>query len=1389
MTTPNSKILRAAAGSLLRRIASTAGVPVPGAPRSVAATNTGPSAASITWTEPTTGAELVAGYRTVVSISGQLPFITTHDVEARSQNLTDLVAVGTYTVSVTALNAAGVSGPATLATLMMSQTTASAPGPPVAVTATSSAPDSIVLTWRAPTADGGSPLTGYRVGRDGTDTGGTINWNTVIGPEGLPGAGLGIEFLYLLPATTYNVYVAAINAQGEGPRVTVPVTTRPQTETDPTKEHMPYLSFDRTPWKEGMKLDVAHEMAIYQTWDNNEFPLILQGNIASDADRTALASGLTMADTGKFWRVTSTGKCWVWVWTLSATSNSGTFVDYGVLPAYTVSGVEHDNPRGYMTKNFKPIPVGVAGRESMVSMGGMWRDWWPADPRRHSDQNVYAVENALKRIRDASEAGLNALALHSGELPSQGPAWQRTVYFLTAAERFNAEQVAAGSSKRFYWLPSFDGLTGTMSSVRNADGTINQEASAQALAAECLKLKDRTGWLKIDGRWAFFPFGSHLNGTVEQRKRFWDAFEAALIAGGMPPYLILGVLNDWKTLFDPQVSTSISWRGIPHALSDWGARDPQSALSTSHRMRGMTDAVQAALGIGNWTTVAPTDVRYWSQFGAPSWHEGRGFLTLKNTWAMAHPPINGDTTRSSAAGVQRATTNDFAEGSEQAVTVKKGHTIYDICGYWQEWWRTGVKPTMTRPVIYVAHRNQFKDDPTYPMTFTGKAAPGQVSPVVQQTSFTSEKAQNQTPIANEIFAMVDIPYDWTGPINIRCSISGVEQIPLTGSMTAQPNVRNEVSWRLKPGRVKVWIERSGAIVQDYVSPEPVSQTQPVEDLTYFMGTSSRQSADVAPPPAAEAPSVPLTVTTSGITHESATLNWQPPSSAGSSAITGYRVSRDGSDSGGGGAWSVVLPATARSQTFTLLKASTTYNLSVAAVNAAGAGVAATLVAVTSAAPVQPGVVLPPPGGVVRNRLVGVNGLITAGHAAYSTTQGSTPPAHGVTSSRLYIARDAAMTIGLRRTAAVTPNGAGYSRHVHGCTAAGWHYFRVATTVDGVEKIDSFTSIGRIFITDPAATSITVHGASCAVFGGGPAFAAASRLNDPTGFFMGDAHYHVRPDTLTEFRWWMQDFWSRTGVHDDFSHTKLSVIGSDHDSLENDNTGLEQPSRWANWNRAYREILPIDVAPLTLLGTGGPAVGVNHTWDEGPVRFIALDTRSMRSSWRIADSATKTYLGAAQEAWFENLIDTMPAGMVAFVIGDNNMNGPEAPGGGVDGWRGYPTARRRFAAVMARRPSIYVAGDVHCLRYDDGSRNAAGNFPLCHAAPWYTPTATVTSSTTNAEQWSGGSYPIPTMDGSIPYTVFGRWEFNRTATSISMTFSGINQNGTRVFGPHVKTWPL
>ncbi|MDR1330837.1 MAG: fibronectin type III domain-containing protein, partial [Tannerella sp.] len=109
------------------------------------------------------------------------------------------------TFQVRALNAAGHGA----ATPAVAATPLAVPAAPQALAA---APGDaqVALSWGAPTDDGGTPVTGYKVSSDGT------TWYTE--------PGTGYTFAGLTNGASYTFHVRAVNAVGEGPSATVPAT-------------------------------------------------------------------------------------------------------------------------------------------------------------------------------------------------------------------------------------------------------------------------------------------------------------------------------------------------------------------------------------------------------------------------------------------------------------------------------------------------------------------------------------------------------------------------------------------------------------------------------------------------------------------------------------------------------------------------------------------------------------------------------------------------------------------------------------------------------------------------------------------------------------------------------------------------------------------------------------------------------------------------------------------------------------------------------------------------------------------------------------------------------------------------------------------------------------
>jgi alkaline phosphatase D len=152
-------------------------------------------------------------------------------------------------------------------------------------------------------------------------------------------------------------------------------------------------------------------------------------------------------------------------------------------------------------------------------------------------------------------------------------------------------------------------------------------------------------------------------------------------------------------------------------------------------------------------------------------------------------------------------------------------------------------------------------------------------------------------------------------------------------------------------------------------------------------------------------------------------------------------------------------------------------------------------------------------------------------------------------------------------------------------------------------------------------------------------------------------------------------------------------------------------------RAWWEHMPVSPALAPAALPGGPEMRIYGRHRFGATaEFLVLDGRQYRSAHAcgrghgsgnlVGDCAerredARTMLGATQERWFDQAIGdargrwTVVAQPTLMAELDRKA-GPE-PGYWMDGWDGYPAARRRLLdSIALRRPSnpVVIGGDVH-----------------------------------------------------------------------------------------------
>jgi hypothetical protein len=235
--------------------------------------------------------------------------------------------------------------------------------------------------------------------------------------------------------------------------------------------------------------------------------------------------------------------------------------------------------------------------------------------------------------------------------------------------------------------------------------------------------------------------------------------------------------------------------------------------------------------------------------------------------------------------------------------------------------------------------------------------------------------------------------------------------------------------------------------------------------------------------------------------------------------------------------------------------------------------------------------------------------------------------------------------------------------------------------------------------------------------------------------LGDMHYYdIGVNDITLYRAAYDKVLSMSNQALLYRSVPTNYMWDDHDyASDNSNTNAagKEPARLS-----YRERFPHYPLPA---GTGNNPI--YHSFTVGRVLFIVTDTRSEKSDHNIADSTTKTVLGAVQKQWFK---DTLLAAKsthkgIVWINSHPFLSTNTAD----ENWGGYPTEQKEICdyIVTNQIPILcIVSGDAHMIAIDNGSgcnysTNGSGSIPVFHFAPLDHPNGSVKGGT-----YSHGTFP-------------------------------------------------
>ena len=239
--------------------------------------------------------------------------------------------------------------------------------------------------------------------------------------------------------------------------------------------------------------------------------------------------------------------------------------------------------------------------------------------------------------------------------------------------------------------------------------------------------------------------------------------------------------------------------------------------------------------------------------------------------------------------------------------------------------------------------------------------------------------------------------------------------------------------------------------------------------------------------------------------------------------------------------------------------------------------------------------------------------------------------------------------------------------------------------------------------------------------------------------LGDLHYNDTNTTnLDDYRANYDRVLNQSNESAFFRGVPLAYMWDDHDAMGNDCDGsfIGVPSA----RTVYRERVPhYQIGP-----TDG---SIGQSFTIGRVRVIMTDTRSAATPSIQPESSTKSRLGVAQKAWFEQeLISARDNGypLILWVETDPWIDPPSV---GADTWAGWATERTELANFLrANRINnvVLLSADMHALAYDDGTHSdyaTGGGAPL---------TVLQAAALTEGGTIKGGPYSAGPLAGAQQY---------------------------------------
>ncbi|QNN98094.1 hypothetical protein SEA_FEDE_46 [Microbacterium phage Fede] len=264
-----------------------------------------------------------------------------------------------------------------------------------------------------------------------------------------------------------------------------------------------------------------------------------------------------------------------------------------------------------------------------------------------------------------------------------------------------------------------------------------------------------------------------------------------------------------------------------------------------------------------------------------------------------------------------------------------------------------------------------------------------------------------------------------------------------------------------------------------------------------------------------------------------------------------------------------------------------------------------------------------------------------------------------------------------------------------------HGYTVQFFIDGDPQLDQAMSV-RTLPVPGSATSFVMVAGSCQFTGSNhPVFDAMLADQPRILAHMGDLHYGDAT-TVSAWRGFVESSLTAPKMKNLLGQVPMVWTWDNHDRIILDDGGAGTPLNMGKTDQAT------NTEARKLFGSAGWASSdtLGRTYVIGRVRFIQTDQWTMKDD-PDAGVATPplTFLGAAQKAWFKNVLDTATEEVIVWFCqwtGQNHSNGR---------WNSFPDETAELEAFINARPAlkakmVLIGGDSHSLQVTDGTRTLA-----------------------------------------------------------------------------------